>query len=43
MIVGQMFLYWGQSALNLMWIGVVIALLGILFLSRSTQQWARTA
>ncbi len=43
MIVGQMFLYWGQSALNLMWIGVAIALLGILFLSRSTQQWASTA
>ena len=43
MIVGQMFLYWGQSALNLMWIGVAIALLGILFLSRSTQQWASPA
>ncbi len=43
LIVGQMFLYWGQSALNLMWIGVAIALLGILFLSRSTQQWASTA
>ena len=33
MIVGQMFLYWGQSAFNLMWIGIAIALLGILFLS----------
>ena len=43
MIVGQMFLFWGQSALNLIWIGVAIALMGVLFLSRSTQQWASTA
>ncbi|NNG02800.1 MAG: MFS transporter [Inquilinus sp.] len=41
-IVGQLFFFWGQSAVNLMWIGVVIAFLGVLFLARSTQQWAST-
>ena len=39
-IVGQLFLFWGQSAANLLWVGVAIAFLGVLFLARSSQQLA---
>jgi MFS family permease len=35
-LVGQFFLIWGQNARVLIWIGVAIAILGVLFLVRTT-------
>ena len=31
-IIGQMFLFWGQSSLLLVWVGAAILMLGLLFL-----------
>jgi hypothetical protein len=42
-IVSQLFLIWGQSALLLTWIGAVIALCGILFLLPSVPGQDNTA
>ena len=42
-IIGQLFLFAGLDAANLIWVGGAIAALGFLFLMRATPQYARTA